>query len=266
MARLEETRCMHNIAAGPPAEMADAQEVQEAAAEQLNMELMKDKLRSLLEQRMPSEDAALFEPNLESLVRGKYVTAGMIKSSNRQALEELGLSLAHITKLGKVFGIDGDPSAQPGRMRCLVRSNCSYGALCQCLCPMSATYPLRAGGGSCAHAAAHDFTAETLHSLVLHLLCQVGRQNYIYHVRSAGKSTFTMSGRPANGRSWGCSASRCKKSSQDSNRDFWMRKGLCRSSRPHQHVTTWTDRMSQRLKWERTSSVQSSISTRSMTR
>ena len=156
--------------------MADAQEVQETAAEQLNMERMKDKLRSLLEQRMPSEDAALFEPNLESLVRGKYVTAGMIKSSNRQALEELGLSLAHITKLGKVFGIDGDPSAQPGRMRCLIRSNCSYGALCQCLCPMSATYPLRAGGGSCAHAAAHDFTAETLHSLMLHLPCQVGRQ------------------------------------------------------------------------------------------
>ena len=71
-----------------PAEMADAAEVQNAMAEQQDMQRLKDKLRSLLEQRMAPEDAAECEPSLDSLVRAGYVTAETIKDSGRQVLED----------------------------------------------------------------------------------------------------------------------------------------------------------------------------------
>ena len=72
-------------------------------AEQQDMQRLKDKLRSLLEQRMAPEDAAECEPSLDSLVRAGYVTAETIKDSGRQVLEDLGLPLARITRLGKAF-------------------------------------------------------------------------------------------------------------------------------------------------------------------
>ena len=115
-----------------PAEMADVVEVQEAVVEQRNRKRMKDELRSLLEQRMALEDAALFEPNLDSLVRARYVTAETIKDSGRQVLEALGLPLAQITKLGRVFGSHGEPTAKPRQVLSLIE--CCKSALCQVSC------------------------------------------------------------------------------------------------------------------------------------
>ena len=102
--------------------MADDVEVQEAVVQQRNTKRMKDELRALLEQRMALEDAALFEPNLDSLVWAGYVTAETIKVSGRRELEALGLPLALITKLGRVFGSHGKPTAK------LVRCSASLGA------------------------------------------------------------------------------------------------------------------------------------------
>ena len=103
-----------------PAEMADVVEVQEAVVEQQNRKRMKDELRSLLEQRKALEDAALFEPNLDSLVRAGYVTAETIKDSGRQVLEALGLPLAQITKLGRAFGSHGELTAKSGQVLSLI--------------------------------------------------------------------------------------------------------------------------------------------------
>ena len=97
--------------------------------EQRNKKRMKDELRSLLEQRMALEDAALFEPNLDSLVRAGYVTAETIEDSGRQVLEALGLPLAQITILGRAFGSHGEPTAKPGQVLSIIE--CCRSALCQ---------------------------------------------------------------------------------------------------------------------------------------
>ena len=112
--------------------MADAVEVQAAVVEQRNKKQMKDQLRVLLKQRMALEDAALFEPNLDSLVQAGYVTAEMIEDSGRQELEGLGLPLALITKLGRAFGSHGEPTAKPGQALSL--GECCKSALCQVSC------------------------------------------------------------------------------------------------------------------------------------
>ena len=81
---------------------------------------------------MAPEDAALFEPNLDTLVRAGYVTADMIEDSGRRVLEALGLPLAQITKLGRAFGIYGESTAKPGQVLSLIE--CCRSALCQVSC------------------------------------------------------------------------------------------------------------------------------------
>ena len=111
-ARMEEMRCMHDIPGMPclePAETADAVEVQEAMAEKQIMKQRRDKLRSLLEQRMGPEDASQFESHLETLIWAGLRTARMIRTSNWQVLEKIGLPAGQILTLGEDFDVPGDP-------------------------------------------------------------------------------------------------------------------------------------------------------------
>ena len=117
---------------------------QDRMADRQDMKQKRDALRLLLQQHMALEDAALFEPNLDSMVRAGYVTAEMIQGSSRQVLEALGLSLAHITKLGRVFGVHGEPAAKPGLVLSLIE--CSMDAFCHSSNPpMSGSISFRAG-------------------------------------------------------------------------------------------------------------------------
>ena len=88
--------------------MADAVEAQEAVAEQQKKKQRRDELRSLLQQRMAPEDAALYESNLDSLVRAGFRTESMIARSNWHELEKIGLPAAQILTLGESFNIPGN--------------------------------------------------------------------------------------------------------------------------------------------------------------
>ena len=97
--------------------MADAVEIQKVEAEQQEMKHERDELRSLLEQRMGPEEAAQYKPkHLDSLVRAGLMTANIIRRSDWQVLEEIGLPVWQILTLGEFFDIPGDPQAPPGRI------------------------------------------------------------------------------------------------------------------------------------------------------
>ena len=125
-------------------------------AKQQDMKRKRDALRLLLQQRLGPEDAAEFEPNLDSLIRAGFTTAGMIEESSRHVLGMLGLPFARILKLGAAFGIDGEPL--PLLARCPVSSDVDAAEICCQPCSsLSGTQMLRAGGISCAHAALLQF-------------------------------------------------------------------------------------------------------------
>ena len=64
--------------------MADAAWVQEP----LSREQKNDALRSLLQQRLGPEDAAVYELYLDSLVSAEITTAGILRRTSRQQLEK----------------------------------------------------------------------------------------------------------------------------------------------------------------------------------
>ena len=97
-------------------------------ASQLYIRQQRDGLRSLLQHRIGPEEAAQYEPYLNSLVREGFLFAEIFKLANWQDLERTGLPELFIAQLGAAFDIPGDPPAISGRVPGLI--GCCKGALC----------------------------------------------------------------------------------------------------------------------------------------
>ena len=93
---------------------------QDPMANQVYIKQQRDGLRSLLQHCIGPEEAAQYEPYLNSLVREGFLFAEIFKPANWQDLERTSLPELFIAQLGAAFDIPGDPPATPGRVPSLI--------------------------------------------------------------------------------------------------------------------------------------------------
>ena len=89
-------------------------------ANQVYIKQQRDDLRSLLQHQLGPEQAAQYEPYLNSLVREGFLFAEIFTLATWQDLERTGLPELFIAQLGAAFDIPGDPPATPGRAPSLI--------------------------------------------------------------------------------------------------------------------------------------------------